>query len=84
MEIVYSVLLSRCFLLKSVRYTRAFLRKKLQNCQVLEKKIPKVNFFPQIAHIISSTFLTFLPKNLKNTIDYREKKSKKSKNCPVL
>ena len=41
----------------------------------------KNQYVPQIAPIISGNFLTFLPDNLKNTLDYQ---SKKSKRCPVL
>ena len=42
------------------------------------------DFFLQIAPIISRHFLTFLLDTLKNTLDYRATKSKKSKKCPVL
>ena len=41
-------------------------------------------FFSSNCAIISSHFLTFLLDTLKNTLDYRETKSKKSKKCPVL
>ena len=37
---------------------------------------PKSHFVPQISPRISSILLTFMPYNLKNTIDYRSKSQK--------
>ena len=44
----------------------------------------KSQYVPQIAPIISSTFLTFLHDILKNTLNHRSKKPQKSKKYSVL
>ena len=57
----------------------------LTNRGGFQKKLhPKSDFLPQIAPITSSHFLTFLSGNLKITLDYRAKKSNKSKKLSAL
>ena len=77
--IIYIVIISN-YLFFILSYCSVFFCRYYHNVVLgLESR-----FFSQIAPILSSTFLFFLPDNLINTIKHLAKKSKKSKKYPVL